>query len=78
MSEPTKEQVEKWRSEFENDCHVTANLETNEIGEYISEEIELLWVGYLAAKKSNFEETEELKRKYDELLKDYNELRDYR
>ena len=60
MSEPTKEQIDKWRSEFEeiNKPHDYFKVKS---GKYRSSIVQRMWRNYLAAKKSDFEEIKTLK-----------------
>ena len=60
MTEPTKEQIDKWRSEFDeiNKPHDYFEVESGKYGPTI---VQRMWRNYFAAKKSDFEEIKTLK-----------------
>lgn len=53
MTEPTKEQIEKWQSDFEDDFRFTHGNRP------------MQWQGYLTAKKSDLEEIKTLKEQLE-------------
>lgn len=70
MTEPTKEQIDKWRSDFEKEFEIDdISLDYfKREGSYDSFSEDDKWQGYLAAKKSDFEEIKTLKEQLAEAV----------
>ena len=75
MTEPTKEQLDKWREDFKklsfykvNGVDMPLNTSVNESGQFESVSTDFIWMGYLAAKKSDFEEIKTLKEQLAEAV----------
>lgn len=75
MTEPTKEQINEWREKFKklsfykvNGIDMPLNTEVNESGQFESVSTDFIWMGYLAAKKSDFEEIKTLKEQLAEAV----------